>query len=80
MPKESQKSQIKFPLHYANDAQGQMGILDANGKAVVWCSEVFTPTNGYVWEPGPEEPYYQQRTVLLEAIMMMLNAGSKLCQ
>lgn len=62
------KSQIKLPLHLATDAQGAIGIMDATGRAVLFGSEVFTPTKGYVWEPP-----YAERNELIEAVMAFIN-------
>lgn len=72
-----------LPLHLAMDAQGPMGIMDASGRAVVWLSEYFTPTKGYVWEPeeGEQKPdpdtktkttAYSQRNAIVRAIFSEL--------
>lgn len=80
----AKKSQIKYPLHLAVDAQGPMGIMDATGKAVVWFSETHYPLHGYVWEPEDKpspDPngmggttYWKQRNAVVRAIFELLNA------
>jgi len=57
------KSQIKFPIHIVSDAQGPMGITDNTGRAIVWFSEIFNPSKGFIWEPP-----YAERNELVEAI------------
>lgn len=65
---------LKRPLHVVEDAQGPMGILDADGKAVVWLSDTHIPTKGFCWKPGlPKRGrYYQKRTKLVQKIFWML--------
>lgn len=75
-------NQIKFPLKTVSDAQGEMGITDQQGKAVIWLSEYHTP-NRYVWDaeknptPRPnvkgEQTYYPKRNLLALTICEILN-------
>lgn len=36
--------------HIVSDAQGPIGVLDSNGKALAWFSDTHKPTNGYAWK------------------------------
>lgn len=76
--------QIKFPLKMVNDAQGPMGIVDKTGKAVVWFSDTYVPTKGYVWRPTDkpqQEPslngprFYGPRGKVVRAIFELLRKG-----
>lgn len=75
-------SQVKLPLHIVSDAQGPMGIMDADGKAVAWFSDLFKPSNGYAWQPEPEATsdhstgngvtYYSKRNWVIRSILAHL--------
>ena len=76
-------SQIRFPLHLVNDAQGPCGIMDDKGQAVVWFSETFQPNRGYVWKPETEHTHdrlghlgttcYSLRNRVIREILEKLN-------
>lgn len=76
-----------MPVHTVCDAQGEMGICDADGKAVVWASETHGPRKGYVWEPS-EKPrvhrfegefkttFYKERCELMKIICNLINRNT----
>lgn len=67
------KSQIKYPVHVVKDAQGPMGIMDAEGKAIVWFSDVFSPAKGWIWEYP-----FDERNELVEAIEAFIKLRRKI--
>lgn len=81
-PKKRRRTQIKFPLHVAQDAQGAMGIFDKSGHAVAMFTDTFVPTKGYCWHPGRhrKDPTvshgttcYYERNQLVLAVLDAIN-------
>ena len=75
-------NQYKLPLRIATDAQGPMGIVDADGRAVVWLTNAHYPTKGYAWHPEGRhtaDPYcylgatcYRQRKTVVLLLHQLL--------
>lgn len=73
-------SQIRFPLHVVNDAQGPCMIMDAQNRAVMSFTETHSPTNGYCWQAeaeasrelyteGQDTTYYSVRNDLIRKVL-----------
>lgn len=78
---------MKHPLKIVSAAQGPVGIVDADGKAIAWFSDQFIPSKGYAWKPS-ENPapdpdthsgttYFQERNEVVRKVFKLLNDGRK---